>query len=368
MRKPLKRFVRKPLVAVLGVLLVIPFVAVPAHAEPSRAELDRAIPELGKLQEDHEALIEQYNEITVKLADTRARLADAKAEYAKWSEEANTAQAELDQRTADLYMSGLDSRLDAFFGSGNFNDFSDRVTYLAAIADQNAAVAADATVTRQKADWAKEAAAKAEADIEKQQAELKEKQDQIEAQIGKQQDLVDSLQIQYDEAMAQWRAAQAAAAAAAAAADNGGNGGNGGTTSTSGGGDNGGEVTNPPPASSRASYAVSVAMDQQGDEYQWGAAGPDEFDCSGLTMYAWGKAGVSLPHSSASQYASLPHVSRDELQPGDLVFFYNPIHHVGMYIGGGMMVHAFSEGSPVGTDSVFGGYYGSVYTGAARPG
>ncbi len=109
-------------------------------------------------------------------------------------------------------------------------------------------------------------------------------------------------------------------------------------------------------------------MDQIGDEYQWGATGPDEFDCSGLVVYSYGKAGISLPHYSGALYSSLPKVSRDQLQVGDLVFFYNPIHHVGIYIGGGNMVHAFSEGSPVGVDPVFSGYYGSVYYGASRPG
>ena len=83
-----------------------------------------------------------------------------------------------------------------------------------------------------------------------------------------------------------------------------------------------------------------------------GAAGPDAFDCSGLTMFAFAAAGVTLPHSSRAQSQLGTPVSRADLQPGDLVFFYSPISHVGIYIGGGMMVHARTYGSPVAVTSV----------------
>jgi cell wall-associated NlpC family hydrolase len=88
------------------------------------------------------------------------------------------------------------------------------------------------------------------------------------------------------------------------------------------------------------------------------------FDCSGLTSWAWGRAGVYLPHQSAQQYASLPHVSASQLQPGDLVFFYSPISHVGMYLGGGQMIHAPNSGSTVNITSV--NFSNAV--GFARPG
>ena len=98
-----------------------------------------------------------------------------------------------------------------------------------------------------------------------------------------------------------------------------------------------------PPPSAGAAGAVRAALSQVGGRYVAFAASPGVgFDCSGLTMWAWGQAGVSLPHYSRAQYASLPHVPLDQLQPGDLVFIGNPIHHVGMYIGNGQMVHAAS--------------------------
>ena len=99
--------------------------------------------------------------------------------------------------------------------------------------------------------------------------------------------------------------------------------------------------------SSRASVAVSYALAQVGDPYVYGAAGPDAFDCSGLTMAAWAAAGVSIPHASSLQPGAGTPVSVSALLPGDLVFYYSPISHVGMYIGNGQVVHAPHTGAYV---------------------
>jgi cell wall-associated NlpC family hydrolase len=106
-------------------------------------------------------------------------------------------------------------------------------------------------------------------------------------------------------------------------------------------------------------------MSQQGKPYVWGAAGPDSYDCSGLTMWAWAQAGVSLPHQSAEQQALGTPVSQGQLQPGDLVFFGSPAYHVGMYIGNGMMVHAPTTGDVVKVSPLA---YMSDYSGATRVG
>ncbi len=118
------------------------------------------------------------------------------------------------------------------------------------------------------------------------------------------------------------------------------------------------------PASGRAKAAVAYAMSQVGDSYVYGAAGPSAFDCSGLTMMAWAQAGVGLPHSSGAQYGSGPHVAASDLQPGDLVFYYSPISHVGIYIGNGLIVHAANPGTGVRVA----GLYSMPYVGAVRPG
>jgi peptidoglycan DL-endopeptidase CwlO len=118
------------------------------------------------------------------------------------------------------------------------------------------------------------------------------------------------------------------------------------------------------PATGRAAAAVQYAMAQVGDAYVYGAMGENAFDCSGLTMRAWAQAGVSLPHSSSAQFSSGPRIAAGDLQPGDLVFYYSPISHVGMYIGNGMIVHAANPGTGV----AVAGLYSMPYVGAVRPG
>lgn len=118
------------------------------------------------------------------------------------------------------------------------------------------------------------------------------------------------------------------------------------------------------PASGSAKKAVDVALAQLGDSYVWGASGPDSFDCSGLTSYAWAAAGVSLPHSSAAQYGMGQKISRSQVRAGDLVFFYSPISHVGLAINNSQMVHAPTFGSPVQIASID----SSPFVGATRLG
>jgi cell wall-associated NlpC family hydrolase len=118
------------------------------------------------------------------------------------------------------------------------------------------------------------------------------------------------------------------------------------------------------PGSGAAQKAVQTALAQIGDPYVWAAAGPDAFDCSGLTSYACASAGVSIPHSSAQQYSYGTHISRSEVRAGDLVFFYSPISHVGIAINNTQMVHASTFGVPVKIADID----SSPYVGATRLG
>ncbi len=113
-------------------------------------------------------------------------------------------------------------------------------------------------------------------------------------------------------------------------------------------------------SSKAAQVAVDTALAQLGDPYVWAAGGPNAFACSGLTQYSYAAAGVQLPHSSLAQSRMGTPVPRNALQPGDLVFFRSPVSHVGMYIGGGRMVHAATFGVPVQITSVdMAGYAGA---------
>ncbi|REF34888.1 NlpC/P60 family protein [Thermasporomyces composti] len=131
--------------------------------------------------------------------------------------------------------------------------------------------------------------------------------------------------------------------------------------SSRGGGD---RLPPPPPGSGRGAIALNFARAQLGEPYVFGAAGPDAWDCSGLTMMAWRQAGVSLPHSSRQQYAVSRKISQSELRPGDLVFFYSDLHHVGIYAGDGMIIHAPRPGKVV--EYIPMRYM--PYAGAGRPG
>jgi cell wall-associated NlpC family hydrolase len=176
------------------------------------------------------------------------------------------------------------------------------------------------------------------------------------------------------------RAAQADANALAAAQQksngNTGNGGNSGdaptpTTAPGRGGGSGdpspapSPKPTPPPVSGKAGVAVAAAYSAIGTPYHFAGETPGvAFDCSGLTKWAWGRAGVSLPHQSGAQFASVPHVSRDQVQPGDLIFYYAPIGHVGIYVGGGMMIHAPNTGTQVALAPV----HWNKVVGIGRPG
>ena len=132
-------------------------------------------------------------------------------------------------------------------------------------------------------------------------------------------------------------------------------GGSSGGGSSGGGSSGGGAVAPPapPPPADGAQAAIAEARRQLGKPYVYGGSGPDSFDCSGLTAWAWGHAGHSLPHSAADQYYETTHVSVSQLQPGDLVFWGSPPHHVGIYVGGGEMIDGLHSGTNVEYDSIY---------------
>ena len=119
---------------------------------------------------------------------------------------------------------------------------------------------------------------------------------------------------------------------------------------------------NIPTANTIGAQALRWALTRRGDPYVWGAAGPSSFDCSGLVLWAYAKVGISLPHFTGDQWQMGVHVGRNQLEPGDLVFFYPDIGHVGLYIGNGLMVDAPDFGEDVQVQPVM----WNVYVGAVR--
>jgi cell wall-associated NlpC family hydrolase len=115
-----------------------------------------------------------------------------------------------------------------------------------------------------------------------------------------------------------------------------------------------------PTANTVGGQALQEALSRRGDPYVWAAAGPGEFDCSGLVMWAFAQEGISLPHYTGAQWNSGIHVARNDLEPGDLVFFGSDISHVGIYVGDGLMVDAPDTGAFVRVEPLFSDYIGAV--------
>jgi cell wall-associated NlpC family hydrolase len=147
--------------------------------------------------------------------------------------------------------------------------------------------------------------------------------------------------------------AQATAGAPLIAAGGGTTGIGNGSSEFGGSGSSVGGSSSPPPPSPGAQSAIYYAEQQLGKPYEWGGGGPGSYDCSGLTAWAWGHAGHALAHSSEEQYYDTTHVSVAQLEPGDLVFYGDPPHHVGLYVGNGEMINALHSGTNVEYDSIY---------------
>jgi peptidoglycan DL-endopeptidase CwlO len=120
------------------------------------------------------------------------------------------------------------------------------------------------------------------------------------------------------------------------------------------------------PTSTQAEKAVAFAYAQLGEPYQWGATGPDSYDCSGLVQAAWAAAGVAIPRDTYEQWAALPHIATSAIQPGDLLY-YDGVGHVAMYVGDGYIIDAPQTGLDVERIPMSTGWYASTFVGAARP-
>jgi cell wall-associated NlpC family hydrolase len=322
-------------------------------AAPSREQVAQAKTRLDALNRELSLLVEQYNQAQLRLQQVEVRMAEVQAAADQAATEASKATASLNRRAARAY-TGLGSQFSVLFDATSIADFSDRLEFIGSLAQQDADLAVAAELARQKAEWTAEELAATADERREAVAEIDAKRDQIEQRVDQARQLYQELDREFQEAQAAARAA-ALAAAQQQAASNGSSGGSSGGT----------PIPAPPAPNANVQAVLDAAYSAIGTPYQWGGSSPETgFDCSGFTMWSWSHAGVSLPHSSAAQYAALPHVARSDLQPGDLLFFYSPISHVAMYVGGGRMIHSSHPGTTVGVVAV----YWEHFVGAARPG
>lgn len=279
--------------------------------------------------------------------EATARTATAEAQRARAAQAAARQQVRGIARSA---YTGQNGALKALLTSKDADDFIGQVSTLQSIAGHQTAVLDRAVAAGRTADQAQAQGAKAVAAARATYASVAKQQASLQAQVNQ-------YQADFDRLSAEERRA------AIAAADNqgapSGQASRGGRTDPS---DPSAASPGTPPAVPAAPAApaapvapagpamakvVATALAQRGKPYVWAAAGPGSFDCSGLLMYAFASADISLPHSSAMQSRMGVAVTRAQLQPGDIVAFYNPISHIGIYIGNGQMVHAPTAGDVV---------------------
>jgi peptidoglycan DL-endopeptidase CwlO len=318
-----------------------------SSAAPSKEEVQRAQAQLDTLNRQLDLMVEQYNQAQIRLQEVQARLADVRTQADRARATAEHAIARLNTNAGRAYR-GVGSQIASLFESSSIADFSDRLEFIGSIAQSQSDLAVKAETARQQAAWSAQELAATADERRAVMRSIANKKTQIEERVSEARSLYETLNRKYHEAL------QAAAAAAASSASS-------GVSTTYGGG----PIPPPPSVSGSVGAVLQAAYSVIGTPYQFGGASPETgFDCSGFTMWAWAHAGVYLPHSSAAQYSSLPHVAREDLQPGDLVFFYSPISHVGMYVGGGRMIHSPHTGSVVSVVPI----YWDSFVGASRPG
>jgi cell wall-associated NlpC family hydrolase len=352
--------------ALVAGLAMVPGTAV---ADPSQKTIE-ARKELERINHEVELAAEAYNAAEIELQSAKRAAARAQARVAAKEAEVAATSRGLGELAAAAYRSGgtIDPVL-RLMTSATPGTFLDKAGTLDAVARNQSGQLRAVKAARQGLEHERRLAAQELARADAITASMERTRQDIERKLVRQQELVrrlesaDARRERLEREAAERRAAQLAAAraraAALAAAERARKEALARASRT--------RTTSAPalyngPSSGRGAIAVQEAYRQLGKPYRWGAAGPDSFDCSGLTMWAWARAGVSLPHHSGSQYQQGRHVSQGELQPGDLVFFGSPIHHVGMYVGSGNMIHAPQTGDVVKVSSAF----RSDYVGAVR--
>ena len=351
-RRALALFVATLAVAMVAVL---PQAASADQISDKQAQANAIASKVEELGHTVERFAEQANGAQIELDQLTQQVAEAqtRVETAKVEQEQHL--GELRTYAIDAYVHGADDSSAALSASTNLTDMGQRQGYLSAASGQRQQLIDQLRATEEDVQiqiaQLNEAQAQAEAkkkDLDARKAEAANAESQQKQLLSQAQGELATL---VKAAQAKKAADEAAAATARARASN-----------PSGGG--GANFGPPPSVSGGAGAAIAEAKRHIGAPYQWGAAGPDSYDCSGLTMVAWRAGGVSLPHYSGAQYSSTTHIPLSAIQPGDLIFYESPGSHVALYIGGGQIIHAPHPGGNVEYNSL---YYWNTSMMASRP-
>lgn len=358
---PLRRRAAVVFTAVLVATVLAPSVVDAQSIDDQRREVERIVDELDRLHvkadtlaEDYAVAMDDQRRLSEDIALAEARVAEREAELSSLQGDLATVAVRAFTRSgtdvlgpllsdAASYSDALQrdqySRIALAVGAGTTDDLGETIRELG--------------IERAELDRLRGESEELSVDIsdkltlvEEWTSAYEEAKDEAEARLG---DLIEAeeqrrSQEAFERLQRELEAQRAAAAAAAAAGSTG-----GGSGGSSGGGSVAAPViANYPAPSGLAGVAIQAALGQLGVPYRYAQASPGvAFDCSGLTYYAWAQAGITLPRNSRMQAAAIPRVPIAAAQPGDLIFYYSPISHVGIYLGNGQLVHAPNTGSYV---------------------
>jgi peptidoglycan DL-endopeptidase CwlO len=346
--------------------VLVALVAAPvAHATPSvsskQSQAQSVLAQIQGLDANLERAVDAYNLANEKLGQIEGDLRENKLELRLARRNLNHAQTMLSNRLVQMYTSGGENTgLEVLLGASSIDEMISRIDTMNRVSDQSTEVLRQVKVYRAVVKERRARLKTAHVEQARLVAERSAQKASIEGQLSERRQLLSSIKSEIAQIQAAEQARQAELAAQARARLQ-----TAGATVLNA---SAGAVADPPatyaPPPSKYGGVVGIAMQYLGIPYVYGGASPSGFDCSGFVMYVFAQVGISLPHNAAAQYGYGMPVSRDQLQPGDLVFF-NGLGHVGIYVGGGQFIHSPHTGDVVKISSLS-GWYTSTWVGAKR--
>ncbi len=325
------RVLALPLTAVvLGIGLAAP---TPAAAAP-KPSIEQIRKQLEALQEQEEVASERYNDLREDIASVKVRLTAAQTKIAEQKKAVAAAREALGKIAADTYKAGDLATLSLFL-SETPDDYVSANGLLMSIGDRRAAAMSELLHEQQQLVASMTDVQEQQQRLEKAQSDLQVTRTDVERRVTATRELLARLSAEDRASLGRLQAGADRSSLEEL-----------GIKVPASGRLSCEDVPVVPPTA-RVAKVLAYACAQLGDPYQWGAEGPNRFDCSGLTMMSWRAAGVTLPRSSQQQARQGTKVDLDHLQPGDLVFFHAGLTHVGIYIGKGLMLHAPRSGDVV---------------------
>lgn len=333
----------------------------PGSVASKQAQAQQVLSQIDQIDRSLGAAVEQYNLANVRLQKIEGDLRENRKQLTLARSNLKIAQKSLAARLVSAYTSTEDnSTIAVILGANSFEDMLNRVETINSTSSQDANIVRQVASSRQAIQRHRTELHTAHSEQQRVVAEKAAQRRNIESQLASRRQLLSSIkgEIERMKAAEAAQQRQLAAAAQSRLADQ---------SSPSVNGIGVGAST--PEGSTIAppnvhGGVVGIAMRYLGVPYVWGGSSPRGFDCSGLVVYVFGQIGISLPHSTYALWNVGSAVSRDQLQPGDLVFF-SGLGHMGIYIGGGQFIHAPHTGDVVKISSMT-GYYASSYVGARR--